>query len=279
MRLGVRRYSVAFMIVLAAACSDSPVEPGSSARTAVPREMGFSGPGNPGTCDPWLDPNWCEDEGACLTSAGGDPGDSASIQSCPGGGGPGGGGTPPPSSQPPAPDTCRTQDAVLNDAGIQAGLKDLWLRSRIGQPQAQRVEPAAWIVRNTDGTYGLVELSYTARGPCTVNGNWSAPPGAVGYVHTHPFIAGEEMAICGALKRPGPGGGWVDIVRPDGRPVYERYNNQPSWPDRQLITEVINRVRKARGEELLDAYVIDNERITRYTMNGMKDVVYGRCGY
>lgn len=279
MRMTLRKCCAALVLLFVAACSDSPVGPGASARTAAPSETGAYIPGGPGECDPWLSADWCRDEELCPTALEPGTGDPFAVQSCPGGGEPVGGGPSPPATEPPSPDSCETQNTVVDDPVVQAGFKDLWQRSRINEPQAQRLETAAWIVRNADGTHRLVELSYSQRGPCNVNGNWSAPPGAIGYVHTHPFAAGEEMVVCGALKRPLPGGGWADIVRPDGRPVYERYNNQPSWPDREMITEVINRVRKARGEELLDAYIIDNERITRYTMNGVKDVVYGRCGY
>lgn len=50
--------------------------------------------------------------------------------------------------------------------------------------------------------------------------------------------------------------------------------------DRHLLQNVINRVRRDRGEPTLAGYVIDNEGITRFVgMNGDKDTRYGRCGY
>jgi hypothetical protein len=43
---------------------------------------------------------------------------------------------------------------------------------------------------------------------------------------------------------------------------------------------VVNGVRKAQGKTALEGFVMDNERITRFTgTNEMKDVGYHRCGY
>jgi hypothetical protein len=273
----VRLHGLIFLALLVlSACSDSPVEPEPSAENAVASRSGAWIPGDPGECDPYLDANWCKDSGICEMSGPTPPDDSLSVQSCPGGG-TGGGGTAPPA--PPAPDTCKTSNPLVDDPAVQAGFKDLWTRSRISEPQAQRLETVAWIIRSPDGTLSLANFEYTERGPCGANGNWYPPPGAIAVVHTHPFAAREEMVVCGPLKRPLPNGGWADIVRPDGRPVYQRYSNQPSWPDRDLINNVINRIRRAEGKEPLDAYVIDHERITRYGFNGLKDVPYNRCGY
>lgn len=181
---------------------------------------------------------------------------------------------------PPADTACNTADnALLNDAAVQAGFESLWNQSGINLAQSQRLESAAWIVQNPDGSRQLVPFSYNQRTACAVNGNFFAPPGTVAFVHTHPFLAGERMTACGPMTYEANGQSYVVVGR-DGQPLYHTYNNQPSPRDRDLLQNVINRVRKARGDQLLEGYVIDNEGITRYVgMNGDKDRTYGRCGY
>lgn len=259
-----------------AACTDAPTIPRTDAREAGPAShvMPIDG-GKP--CDPWRDVNWCEDPGDdCLTSTG----DEAGVQNCSGTpGGPGGGG---PTVNPPAPDTaCKTNDdAVLNDLAVQAGFEELWEQSGIDLEQSQRLESAAWIVQNPDGSHHLAPITYNQRDACGVNGNWFAPAGTIGFVHTHPFRSGEVMTACGPVTYEAPDGRRLTVIGQDGQPIYHRYNNQPSPRDRDLLTNVINRVRKARGEPGLRGYVIDNERITRYVNeNGYKDTTYNRCGY
>jgi hypothetical protein len=209
------------------------------------------------------------------------------IQSCPGGGGtvPGGPGSPPPpgggggGTLEPS-DSCNTDDPALDDPQVQAGLADLWARSGIDQPQQQRREQAAWIVRNPDGSYGLVPITaYAYQEPCRVNpADMNGPPNAVGWVHTHPFIRGEVMQICGPVKVEVSPGQWVNWVGPNGQHAYHSYRNEPSQPDRDFMYAV-NSARKVLGRSYLQAYVVDSERITRYGANSDKDQPYGRCGY
>jgi hypothetical protein len=211
----------------------------------------------------------------------GTPEEFVGVQGCaPGGGGGGGGGDPQP-DQPPADTACNTSDnAVLNDPTVQAGFENLWNQSGMNLQQSQRLESAGWIVQNANGSRQLVAFSYTQRDACGVNGNFFPPPGAVGFVHTHPFTTGERMTSCGPMTYEAPSGQTFVVVGRDGQPLYHTYNNQPSPRDRDLLQNVINRVRKARGEQPLEGYVIDNEGITRYSgMNGDKDRTYGRCGY
>lgn len=229
---------------------------------------------DPAECDPYASLNWCEGGGDCLT---------AGSTGCPigGGPGPGGGGGVVPPDNPPADTACNTSDSpVLNDAAVQTGFEDLWNQSRMNLEQSQRLESAAWIVQNADGSRHMVPFSYTQRNACAVNGNFFPPPGAVGFVHTHPFTTGERMTACGPMTYETPNGQSHVVVGRDGQPLYHTYNNQPSPRDRHLLQGVINHVRKARGEPPLDGYVLDNEGITRYVgMNGDKDRLYGRCGY
>jgi hypothetical protein len=83
----------------------------------------------------------------------------------------------------------------------------------------------------------MTAFSITAQGPCNINGNLNAPQGAVAWVHTHPFKAGEVQTICGALKEPEPNspGAFRDMRGSNGQPVYPTYDNKPSYPDRELM--------------------------------------------
>lgn len=136
-------------------------------------------------------------------------------------------------------------------------------------------------MRNVDGSHRLVPLQDAVRGPCSINGNWTAPPGAVGFVHTHPFTAGEVMQACGPITQQLPDGRSVPIFGSDGRTLYHRYTNQPSPADRDLLATVINNsIRRSQGMPPIVGYVIDNERITKYTgTNDFHDRTYNRCGY
>jgi hypothetical protein len=262
-----------------AACAESPTAPTPSADGIRPSETGAYRPGG-GTCDPWQDLNWCEDpDEPCMTSdpSTGEPEEFVGVQGCPGEGPGGPGGGSPPETQPPADTACKHTDAAVNDPNVQAGLKNLWQQSNPNLSQDQRLENAGWIVQNPDGTRTVTPFSYSAQGPCEVNGNMFAPAGAVGWVHTHPFRKDEEMVICGPIKIRTMDGRWIDLIRSDGRLAYEIYRNQPSQLDRELMSNV-NAIRRARNEPVLEGYVIDADKITRYG-GGTGSVSWDRCGY
>lgn len=277
MQSRLRHYlSALALLLLVAACADAPTSP--TATVGVGPREGVWIPPEPGECDPYQDVNWCEDDpddGTCATSDSiGGPEGYVGIQACPSPRGGGGSSSPPPTY----PDTCKTGNAVIDDPAVEAGLTDLWKKSNIDSAQEKRLEHAAWIIRNADGSHRLMAFTYTIQTPCSVNGNMNAPPSAVGWAHTHPFRSGETMQVCGALKREVSPGQWVDWIGPNGQPIYPRYSNQPSQPDRDFMGSV-NSLRKQLGQTYLNGYVIDNERITRYGANGAKDQSYGRCGY
>lgn len=122
--------------------------------------------------------------------------------SSPGGGtpatGPGGGGSPPPSPcwdceiDPSAP--CRTGDPLIDSPGVNAIFRDLWSRSNPGGPYNQRMEQAAWIVVQ-NGRFSAVPMN-GATTPCSVTPSEAPPPGAVSYIHTHPY-KWERLTNCG----------------------------------------------------------------------------------
>jgi hypothetical protein len=164
---------------------------------------------------------------------------------------------------------------------VKQGLKELWARSNASALQAQRLEQAAWIIQNPDGTFGMAPFSVTAQGPCRVNGNFNAPPGAVAWVHTHPFTRDEVQTICGALKQPDPTapGGYRDVLGPNGQPVYPVYRNNPSITDRELLSDVNDAMTRA-GRDQLAGVIIDANRTTVYTeIPGDSPTAFPRCGY
>jgi len=243
-------------------------------------------PGGPTPCDPWLDLNWCDDgEFECVESIGAATSpDYQVIASCPPGGYPAPpGGGPPPGDPPsePTDTTCLTGEPALDTQAVRHTLDSLWRASNASAAQAQRMEHAVWIILNANGSYTTAAFNPTRQGPCNVNGNLHAPPGAVAWLHTHPFTTGEVMTICGALKRPDPTapGGFRDMIGPDGRPVYAVYDNKPSIPDRELMNDV-NALRSRLGLGLLVGVVIDANQTTVYTENvGDGNSVFPRCGY
>ena len=272
------------LLLIGTACADAPTLPTSDPGRSGPSRTGAYIPGEPGECDPWQDANWCQDpggpgDGECITSSPGtgNPQASAGVQGCtPGGpgGGPGGGEEPPPS------DTCRTGDPAFDSPDVKQGLNDLWTRSNPEAPQAQRLEQGAWIIQRPDGSYGMTPFSVSTQSPCGINGNFNAPQGAVGWVHTHPFTAGEVQTICGALKQPDPAtGGWRDVIGTNGQPVYPVYSNRPSIPDRELMSD-LNAVMGRLGRNPLAGVIIDANQTTVYSENpGDGTTTFPRCGY
>lgn len=277
MQLRIRHCLSALVLLSTAACVDAPTSPVVDPGSAVPREMGFTDPGDPGECDPWQDVDWCEGGGddPCVTSGGGGEGhgESVSVQGCTGSGpgGPGAGSTNP-------SDTCTTGDPAFDSPAIQQGLADIWNRSNPDAPQAQRLEQAAWIVRSTNGAYRMEPFQIYSQGPCGINGNLAAPANAVAWVHTHPFRQGEVQVSCGALKEPDPGGGLRDVLGPDGRPLYPTYDNRPSNRDRATM-QTINETRASTLPQL-SGVIIDYDKTTVYTENPSDGTTsLPRCGY
>jgi hypothetical protein len=283
MQWRLRQFLAVVLVSFSAACTDSPVAPTLDADKAGPSRIGAWIPGGPGECDPWQDVNWCNDpgdpgDGACATGAE-PPSGAVEVQGCTGPGSPrsspGDGDDPPPS------DTCQTGDPALDSPGVQKGLKDLWTRSNPDAPQSQRLEQGGWIVQESDGSYRMAPFSSSVQGPCSINGNMNAPPGAVAWVHTHPFTRGEVQTICGAIKTPDPSapGGFRDAVGPNGQPIYPVYDNKPSFPDRELMSD-INNLHAQLGHSLLSGVIIDADQTTIYTENpGDNPVILTRCGY
>ena len=180
--------SLLFVLIMpftVTACADAPTLPGADTRETGPNFGTVTPIGGEEPCDPWLDLNWCVDpgDGECITSTG----NETTTQGC----GETGGGSPGGSSEPvPADTACNTSDdGVLNDPQVQVGLEDLWKQSRFDSAQSQRLESAAWIVQNSDGSRQLAPFTYTQRDPCNANGNWLAPA-----VSTTPLPPKRTMA-------------------------------------------------------------------------------------
>lgn len=112
--------------------------------------------------------------------------------------GPGGGGPPPPTPcwdceiNPDAP--CRTNDPIIDSPAVNAIFRDLWSRSNPASPYDQRLEQAAWIVLQ-NGRFTAVPMTGVSTS-CSVTPSESPPPGAVSYIHTHPY-KWERLTNCG----------------------------------------------------------------------------------
>jgi hypothetical protein len=139
----------------------------------------------------------------CWSTGGGDGSCSPDALRCPGGGGGGGGGW-----TPPDPEPCDVGDPNIDGEAAASFLSSLWANSNPGTvefrtPIDERREQGAWIVKGSDGTISYVP--FPESWPSTACGigapdGWedSIPPGTVGYMHTHPFYAGEgTREVCG----------------------------------------------------------------------------------
>lgn len=181
---------------------------------------------------------------------------------------PEGGGSemPPPDSTDEKP--CNTSDPVLNSLAVQAGFEDLWSRSNPDAEMSQRREKGGWIIQS--GTAYVFEPwpdSWTI-GPCGLDlpETTTAPAGAIGYVHTHPYKRDELLTSCDHLV--------LTFGNGQTMAVYEKYKNAPSDPDGE-----------AASRWGIAGYIIDKNRITRYvgTPTGTDKyrvtAQHGRCGY
>lgn len=285
MQLRLRQCFIILGVLATGACADSPLAT-TSPETVRHSEMGaYVPPGDGGGCDKYTDPNFCQGPGTgtCITSSLGtdDPTEFVGVQSCPGGDGGGSGESPPP-PPPPSPDSCLTGVDAFDTPAVRQGMKDLWTRSNPDAPQAQRREQGGWIVRAPNGTYSMVRLVNSVSEPCRLNGNFNAPQGAVAFVHTHPFRRGEVQTSCDPVRVEDPSapGVFLDFIGPDGQRVYQVYDNQPSLPDRDLMS-LINSVRgELTNQPLLAGVIMDRDRITVYTHDpAMEPEPFPRCGY
>ncbi|MBB4635888.1 hypothetical protein FHS01_001904 [Longimicrobium terrae] len=108
------------------------------------------------------------------------------------------GGPPPPSlcweCQQPDPNTpCTSGDRTIDSPGVNAIFTDLWDRSNPRAQHADRREQAAWILER-NGVLTAVPM-LTESTPCSAPSLEPPPPGAVGYIHTHPYGLGN-VPIC-----------------------------------------------------------------------------------
>jgi hypothetical protein len=126
----------------------------------------------------------------------------------------------------------------------------------------------------------MAPFSVSVQGPCNINGNLAAPPGAVAWVHTHPIRRGEVMTSCPPLQEPDPSapGGYRDVIR-NGQRVYEVYRGNPSDPDRKLLDQVNDmRASLTPPQDQLAGVIIDANRTTVYTENrSEKPIPLPRC--
>jgi hypothetical protein len=201
MKLRLRRCLSTVGMLVAGACADSPTAPPLTPDNRGPTETGAYIPPDDGGCDKYTDPNFCQGPGTgtCITSTPGTGASEDGVHGCPGDDGGGSNSTPPPPEQPRA-DSCLTGDDALDAPAVKQGLKDLWTRSNPDAPVAQRLEQAGWIVRGWDGSYSMVRFNASFQGPCEINGNFNAPPGAVAFVHTHPYRRGDVQTSCPPIQ-------------------------------------------------------------------------------
>jgi hypothetical protein len=115
---------------------------------------------------------------------------TTAVNSCDSGGGGSGGDSSDPVDPPPS-DTCNTGDNRIDAPGVFGGFEELWNASL-----AAGSEKGAWIVAE-GSTFRLIPFQNATYGACEVSINESAPAGAIGMVHTHPWRMFEYRTSCG----------------------------------------------------------------------------------
>lgn len=251
------------VVVLTAACVDSPTEPQGRSERVGTRPAYDSQtvqgcvtdgycvlpPISSGECDPYLELDWsCDDGGDCMTSQPGDVSDTeiVPLSACPAPGtgiGKGGGPIGPPPDEPMEPvpgDTCRTGEPIVDAPAVWGQFEDLWLKSRL-----LGVELSGWVV--SDGSsfrlVAFVNATFTA---CGIDVHEPVPSGAVSIVHTHPWPLWSTTP-CGYVNTGTPSPEDVNALQQTGLPT---------------------------------GYFLDSSGIGRFTANGGVGAVrVDRCGY
>lgn len=161
---------------------------------------------------------------------------------------------------------CETGDPVLDDPQVQAGFADLWQDSNPDATMANRRERGGWIVQTPLGYQVQPFPDSWTQNACAIDmpAGTAPPAGTVAWVHTHPYVYNELMTGCEPT-----------IVF--GIAAYSRHKNQPS--------EFDGLVGPAVDQPDLPGYIIDNEKVTKFTHdpnsshNSQIDGQNDRCGY
>ncbi len=144
-------------------------------------------------------------------------------------------------SEPPSADTCKTGDAVLDDADVWSEFQNLWVESLVKQ-----TERGGWVVRDGTNSYRLIPFQNAVYGPCGIDVYEPAPAGTVSLVHTHPWPLFQANP-CGYIN-----------------------TGTPSLQDQQALQRT----------GLTTGYFLDANGIGKFTATGGQGATrIGRCGY
>lgn len=100
--------------------------------------------------------------------------------------------------------------------------------------------------------------------------------------YTHPFREGEVQTSCPPVQTEDPDapGVFRDVIGPDGGRVYQVCDNQPSPPDRDLLSLVNSMRGELTNQPLLAGVILDHNRTTIFTHDpAVQPVPLRRCGY
>jgi hypothetical protein len=259
--------------IILAGCTDGPTQPQlrePSGHVLHSGEDPYCGFGGWGDCT--LEPITSAPGDGCVSPAtqidycqGGSTGNTGDTGTWGGTGGTttgGATGNPPPPEDTIPKDSCRTGSPVFDDPTFRAGLADLWQKSNADANLAQRKEQFGWVVRTATG----YRIAYLGAGNfCGFDGTVPAPAegyaAVTGFIHTHPYEAGEIIVSC-------------DANMSIGTAVY---HNDPSTIDRTNSISLGNALGRPGP---LPGVIVDKNRLTLYAgMDSTTDVPQRRCGY
>lgn len=199
----------------------------------------------------------CEDEG----SSGG--GDTYTPPAYSGGGGnggapggPGGEGEGETGDDPEPQEPCNTGDPVIDSPTVQADFDQLWTNSNPEAPLFARTERGGWIVQTSSG-YDVVPFTQLRTSYCGMDGSEPYPANGtiIGFVHTHPYAAGETITNC-------------ELEITD-------YRGRPSNIDIKMGLALGRALNRAGA---LPGYILDGSGIRSFAKE-QPTYNYTRCGY
>jgi hypothetical protein len=163
--------------------------------------------------------------------------------------------------------SCETGNEVIDGMDMTAGLYGLWINSNPDGDMLDRREAGGWVMKDEFDRYEVFMWS-TQGSACAIEGYGTDPPSwagqVVGFIHTHPWMPGDMIPVCG--EDGNPTGEWTE------------YPGGPSNEDILMSWDLGSKVDHPDKPGPLPGYILDGAGIIVF--RGFDPVtMFDRCGF